>query len=325
MKQRVVVHIGGSKCGSSAIQRFLLNNHKGLAERQFIVPTQNLMKTSERTGEQIWYFQNMIGDGDDTHGPRFRARVAEIMDNQESDATLVLSAENLSNPHGFEALFKGLEDRFDVQIVLYIRRQDDYLMSAWQQWFLKTNPDFWTWCTTQVGIRANWQLSVEPWVDTFGKDAISVRVFEREQLEGQDINKDFCKVIGCNATGLDFKIGNINPSYNMAVQELAESAQSLFAGLHDNAVYEMIGSLTGNRHYKRSDEVFLNRNEREAIVARYAESNAWIKEIFLPDLDRETLFAPIRTRSFQHPTRTIEQEKEAVLLDLIFQLYRKIK
>jgi hypothetical protein len=51
-------------------------------------------------------------------------------------------------------------------------------MSAWQQWNLKTNPDFWSWCIGQIGIKANWQTAIEPWVNAFGKDACFVRIFE---------------------------------------------------------------------------------------------------------------------------------------------------
>lgn len=324
MKQRIIVHIGGSKCGSSALQKFLNINHALLADRGFIVPTQNLLPFTRRTGEQIWYFQNMTDDLV-THGARFRARVREIMNGHGRDRALILSAENLSNPHGFEALFQGLEQDFDVRIVIYIRRQDDLLASAWQQWFLKTNPDFWSWCFSQVGIRADWQLAIQPWAEIFGKDAMTVRVFERDLLVDHDINKDFCAILGCDIQGLDFDVGTVNPSYNLAVEQLAESANRLFDGLHDNKFYEMIGSLTGDRHFKRSEETFLTRFQREAIVGRYAQSNAWVKDMFLPDLDRNSLFAPIKPRSFQHPSRTAEQQKEAVLIDLIFQLYRRLE
>jgi hypothetical protein len=49
-----------------------------------------------------------------------------------------------------------------------------------------------------------------------------------------------------------------------------------------------------------------------------------MKEKFFPDLDRDTLFEPVRTQSYQNPSKTLAQEKEAVLLDLIFQIYKRL-
>jgi len=324
MKHNIVVHIGGSKCGSSAIQNFLLQNIKELKTRNFYVPSLNLLEKSATTGEQIWYFQNMLDDKVQ-HRTRFRNRIDKFFDDKVEQTTLLLSAENLSNPFGFEEIFQGLEKKYNLKIIFYIRRQDDYLMSAWQQWNLKTSPDFWSWCIGQVGKKANWREAIEPWVNAFGKDACFVRIFEREMMDGNDINVDFCNLIGTDTKGLDITAGTINPSYNQAVEKFAESANFLFKDLHDNKVYEMIGELTGNRHYKRPEEVPLSRSQRISILTCYKESNDWIKQMFFPEVKRAELFTHVRATSFQHPSKTLEQEKDALIFDLIYQIYRRQK
>jgi hypothetical protein len=43
--------------------------------------------------------------------------------NRTKETTLLLSAENLSNPFGFEDIFKGLEEKYRIKIIIYIRRQ----------------------------------------------------------------------------------------------------------------------------------------------------------------------------------------------------------
>jgi hypothetical protein len=40
-------------------------------------------------------------------------------------------------------------------------------------------------------------------------------------------------------------------------------------------------------------------------------------------MERSELFAHIRGCSFCHPSKTLEQEKDALVLDLIYQLYRR--
>lgn len=44
--------------------------------------------------------------------------------------SVILSAENLCNPVGFEAFFDGCQELFDTKIVFYIRREDDFLLSV---------------------------------------------------------------------------------------------------------------------------------------------------------------------------------------------------
>ncbi len=124
MKHTIVVHIGGSKCGSSAIQNFLQQNITELQNRNFHVSSLNMLEKSTTTGEQIWYFQNMLDDKV-LHGARFRHRVDSFFANKTTETTLLFSAENLSNPFGFEEIFKGLEEKYTIKIIFYIRRQDD--------------------------------------------------------------------------------------------------------------------------------------------------------------------------------------------------------
>ena len=53
----VILHLGGAKCGSSAIQAYLKQNAMALSERGVLVPGTGLNFDTEVTGEQIWYFE----------------------------------------------------------------------------------------------------------------------------------------------------------------------------------------------------------------------------------------------------------------------------
>ena len=64
MKKKLIVHIGAGKTGSSAIQKFLSLNCSVLAEHGVLIPGCKLDLESECLGEQIWFFQNGIGNND---------------------------------------------------------------------------------------------------------------------------------------------------------------------------------------------------------------------------------------------------------------------
>ena len=90
---------------------------------------------------------------------------------------------------------------WDVKIVVYLRRQDDYISSHWNQ-FVKNNVRTTTWeehvklFMQNESMRLNYATKLDGIAKVFGKDAIIVRRFDFSYFEDQSIYKDFMKVIG---------------------------------------------------------------------------------------------------------------------------------
>jgi hypothetical protein len=63
----------------------------------------------------------------------------------------VISSENLCTPLGAK-LFKGLADIFKLHVIYYVRRQDEWIESAWKQWGLKTGADICEYAKTQIQL-----------------------------------------------------------------------------------------------------------------------------------------------------------------------------
>ena len=95
VKQRLSIHIGAIKTGSSAIQWFLKDNSERLRAGGIVVPDQQLALTGPITGDHIPFFDARRDGRDDEYRSELTARVDALF--RETGARqIVISAENLS-------------------------------------------------------------------------------------------------------------------------------------------------------------------------------------------------------------------------------------
>ncbi|WP_413718516.1 hypothetical protein [Silicimonas sp. MF1-12-2] len=194
-KPRVILHIGGAKCGSSAIQAYLALNRDVLAGRGVAVPGVAMDFLSEVTGEQIWFFEDAVTSGD---LPRIEMRLRSLCREaaERGFDSVVVSAENICNHPQLAPLLAGVLSDTEVRIVFYIRRQDDFLISSWQQWNLKRFASLEEFLSARVGRDAGWLRMIAAWADAFGDDRVTVRPFLRSALRNGDVIDDFFENIG---------------------------------------------------------------------------------------------------------------------------------
>ena len=160
-EMQVTLHIGGSKCGSSAIQAYLKQNEDALRTKRVLIPGRDLDLVSPVTGEQIWMFENAAMAGDlKALGARIKTLVAEA---KKKDAkALIISAENICNHAHLAPMLARVLKNCSVRVVLYVRRQDDFLISSWQQWHLKRFASVEAFLSDRVGKVACWASVVGP-------------------------------------------------------------------------------------------------------------------------------------------------------------------
>ncbi len=315
---RVILHIGGAKCGSSAIQAYLAQNAPLLAERGLGVPGIRLDFGSTVTGEQIWFFEDSVAAGDlPGIGIALRKLVSDA--NARGFSDVVISAENLCNHPALPETFAAALADVDVQVVFYVRRQDDFLISSWQQWNLKRFDTVSAFLEQRVGKDARWLTMIAPWADAFGDHRVSVRPFVRQLLRDGDIVADFFDVIGVSQEGLRALSRNANPSFDEALARLAHRVRDVFDGPHDNTFYDVMARLLGPSALKRgSASSLLDLSVRSEIVRSYSEENKALRSRFLPGVGTEALFDP------PSPQDVIERSEAEKLSDDIAMLTRAV-
>jgi len=194
MNNTIYIHIGDYKTGSTAIQRFLYLNREKLKELRYLYPgnvASHGLLLYELKGD------TNIGVSDPSLSSRI---IDEIRNNREHN--VIISSENLSNhkvPDTPDVLKKFLmpflEAGYTIKIILYCRRQDHRLESAYKQ-FVKNPETRFTLSPEEFFEKSkarDYYQILENWRKVFSRENIKVRIYEKEQLK--DIFHDFIDAV----------------------------------------------------------------------------------------------------------------------------------
>ena len=321
----LVLHIGANKTGSTAIQEFLRLNAAALHAFGYVVAPTDLTRGGEVTGHHIWHIEQLRADIP-TGRERLTKQIHELMRTLGEDKHLVLSAENLANPDGAEQMFSEVASQYDTRVILYIRRQDELLLSSWQQWESKIDDDFWAWLVLGVGVRGDWAQVLQAWERVVPRAQITVRLYERARMPEGDIVLDFAHLLGLSDRLSDLRRprADVNPSYSDALVDLVKGSASVFADRHDNTFYNMVEQLTGNAYHRRPRESVITHAQRAAILDRYRASNEWVCANYFPEMAGNLFPQPGPDDYLVLGQDKLEEQKWEIVATLIFKLAARV-
>ena len=320
---RVILHIGAGKSGSSAIQSFLRENVGALKDRGIVVPAQDLTLRPRISGHSVFALQKFF----EKRGEGLFKQLDGLM-GKIGDARLLISAENMSNAQN-QRFFAEFCERYPTKVVFYIRRQDDFLASAWQQWHSKVRSDLDGWLDDALESYGHWLRTIRRWERIVGVGNVVPRIFERQSLPGGDVIRDFIDVLALDPTGLIIPTGDVNPSYSNLLTAAVAGRRDLFEGPHDDAFYRFVASLSpnGSSHGSGSGDgsfSLLSRAQRERIMTHYAEENETIRRRFFRK--QNTLFTPIDHARYRYIDEHDPRDAQiAMLLDIVSQAFKSQK
>jgi hypothetical protein len=312
-----ILHIGAGKTGSSAIQAFLRTNAPVLSQYGFAIPSQEFRFVPQISGHQVFGFQKFF----DADGVGLFHRLNFMMQAREG-RTVILSAENISNGENYR-YFRKFCQEFRTKVIFYIRRQDDYLASAWQQWFGKVHADLDAWLDGAMRNSAHWGQVIDCWSGMIGAGDVVPRVFERKYFEAGDVVQDFAIALGLSEaerTNLILTAREINPSYSHVITSLVAGRRDLFETAHDNRFYKFIAELTAGRYTGGGDLSLISRAGRARIVAHYEQENERVRATYFPE--RATLFAPLDHETYRYADEVdLRGEQVKFLLDVVISAF----
>ena len=195
MRRRLYLHIGHPKCASTTIQSALARNVAALREHGFLVadggldfpesgplgssPTHEVAALIERGEPGLLEAVQRVDRASQRSGERF--------------GRLVLSAESLTIP-GAELFAKALRHVFEIHVLYYVRRQDDYLVSAWNQWGCKEGVGLAPYVERELAVpQPNFPRVLERWRPH--ADSLRVRPLHPAALTGGHVVTDLFDAI----------------------------------------------------------------------------------------------------------------------------------
>lgn len=305
MVEKIILHIGTEKTGSTSIQHALAHDRAELARHGILFPT---LFGSENHME-IAVFAMDDGVNDELRQSElgkagielseYRSRLIAQIEHQVAVSnchTLIISNEHchsrLISPTAIERL-KDLLAHFapKVEVVAYLRRQDRLAVSLH---------------STRVKLGGRGQMFPHPpdgrlieyfrfdtllerYARAFGKENVTVRLFEPGQLAQGDVVSDFY-VLAC----LPMPVPNLpkaNESLSAKQGLFLDRFNEIFPLIVNGKVNPMRGPVFGVIANTCTGAPYRpTRAEAEAFYAPFREGNAKVRETYFATLDRPTLF-----------------------------------
>jgi len=198
---KIYIHIGTHKTGTTYIQNYLCNNKYILNAADVLYPDVGVMQNAHhKLGGSLIHGLglNVWGGG----GNKF-SRISDIpvwrqiklITERCRKEKLIISTEEfewLTEP----AVIKDYLPEHDFKIIVYLRKQDSYLSSLYQtlvsDYPIRLSKAFDNWLheLSERNHIYNYNVLVNRWSGAFGKEAMKIKIFEKEIAIG--LNNSIC-------------------------------------------------------------------------------------------------------------------------------------
>ena len=196
--------------------------------------------------------------------------------------------------------FQSLFDGFEVKVICYLRRQDLFVESWFNQFAKESSPDFFKTINGgndhllyhpeykfKGGSRVpgftrmfkalfnytNYYAILNEWATSYGKENIIVRPLEKKQLDGS-VSKDFFK----NALCIELMGSKEDIVVNTRVNR--DSLEYLLR-LQMRGFHSRISDIPDMAPLRRTDNLYMSLDERNALMSYHKRGNEEIAREFL--------------------------------------------
>jgi len=274
---QLVIHAGIHRTGTTSLQRALARNRAALLARGVAYP-------GEAPNHQALAWELVRG--------KSGAREVLALVEAAGAPRVVLSGEDFAI-HEDLGWLAAVAARHDVRVVIYLRRQDHWLMSWYNQhvkWpfdreksgmdpqaFLATLGDF-HWL--------DYEKLLGRWSAVLGQEGVEAAVLEKGQVE--DATPDFLARAGIDPEGLDLDAERVNDSLPVHMLEIARhlGLHELKGGKRTRVLNALREGLADRAPPGRVTTVY-SPEERNRVLARFEAPNREAARRFL---GREALF-----------------------------------
>ncbi len=303
------LHIGMPKTGTSAVQYFLEINSDELKNQGFMYERMPYVYQGHHSRRNAHFLIGMVYDEEGKKDEKAKAaRVDEGLNIVKEWFTkfdqVLLTEEQLWNffgRHGFKVLGRVSkfcrENGFTLKVVVYLRRQDDWLVSTYRQKVRggSEQATLIEYFDDPSEISLNYDEILSGIEKKIGKENIILRKYDFSEFKGGKIELDFLDALGLSTTeDYVFADEQINTSYPMNFIEMKRIINRLDG--EGNTTSHTDVSLLWEHNLIRMREFIADYREeilsddmRADIMGRYAEGNRSVAERYLPE--GEVLFS----------------------------------
>ncbi len=307
------IHIGTHKTGSTAIQHALRENRRWLRRQgwMFLQPPAELreLMTAQAVKEELEATGRTWMDSVARwHGRRHR---------------LLISREGFSgNPYGgyrnvevVAETLRRITAGHRVRIVVYLRRQDEFLESMYTQQVQEGGSRTFAEFLAACGGPPDWAALLRAYASQFGPESLMVRRYHRAFLAGaESLLRDFGDALGLAApmpvSGSPYR----NRGYSREALEFARSVNDSLDPAARAALRTLLQEASSRQAFAPFG--FFSDEERAALLERCAAGHAEIAERYFPDAGG-ILFPPPEGKRPPRPSGGLSRETlDGILLQV---------
>lgn len=301
-QKKIILHIGCEKTGSTSIQRFLFKNRKVLLKTHGILYPISLTSPYSHSRGNHTRLGIYTCDENKKLAKRLSKRVNLDKFREEIEKKFSREIENTSfnmlllsnewlhrvrNPQEFLRLKTFLGKVSDeIEIVLYIRRQDKLALSRYStsikagnfKPFRFPNPHK---RQGRLPYLYDFYSIYENWVNFFGRGNVKIRIFDPEKLTGQDVVRDFISFLDIPSNGFTFippKNTSLTDSGIRIMRQMNYISRRFRMPTFVRKPLIQIFSLifSGKPHLS-------SKNQCASFLSRFSESNKRLSDQYLKD------------------------------------------
>lgn len=294
------LHIGTPKTATTAIQTFCWDNREVLEKKGYCYPL------FEHQFANVQKYRNahfLVGRIKDDNGKRqydeeqavVKEEWGQVLRLFEQYDNVILSDEGIWNRGFFddtncwERLAQGLpkDSGIVVKVIVYLRRQDDFLFSWWNQQvkegMLSSSVMSWEEVVGKMPYIKLDYYDILTRISTYiGKENITVRTFDKKNFVGGSIQADFLEAINLSFTD-EYKMTTPmqNPSLtknNVEIKRVLNTLPDL--NKQQNSYFrKVLTEASANGEEDRRN--MFSQEEKQAFMDKYREGNAQIAREYL--------------------------------------------
>lgn len=331
--KKLIVHIGTAKAGSSTIQRFLTINQKRLANDCALwIADHNMELGLEFERFPIAYFESLflrVEAGDRrTELSNTWEKFARKME-RAGKTTAIISAESISSNPAYTEFFESATPHFQIHVIAYIRRQDDWIASSWKQWPMKSGISLEDYARQCMATKSPRFLDVfESWKRIADPENIRIKPLSDRFLHPQGLAKDFAETAGIQHGSLDYEMPVVNSTFDYSILSILQSKPAVFRNVHDNALFNYLDKFP-ELTKQCGKSASLSSSLQRLVMDSFEEENREMHRRYFPHLEYDDVFG-LRPETEQEPPSIIQALSEVTaiqfkMLQVLDQEVEKLK
>lgn len=296
------LHIGTSKTATSSIQKFCVENKTVLAEKGYWYPDAIRAYPAVSRNRNAHFLIGNILDEEGNHDVSEEEHAFHLgMENlhrcfQDYD-NVILSDERIwfasgrSHKEIWDTLKQDAKEQgYTIKIIVYLRRQDTFLSSRWNQ-LVKAGSCTESWekhvrgSSKRLSHILDYAKKIDSIADVFGKENMIVRRFGREHFYQDSVYADFLQCLGLELTDeYQEPEMDVNPAMKGNTFEILRIMNTApVLNKYNKAYWWKLVSLCSEESDKRYQYSMFSKEEAEEFLERYREGNERIAREYIGD------------------------------------------